>query len=430
LIRAKKQLKKKMPTKRTGETYWTKEQFEKLRLAPAARLASKGILPWRLLAYVLLNDSRVQPLRDMVSKRLLPNQEITVAQRELNQMLVTLWKAGFVNLSPRPEFSAPAVKPALIDKSKASEPVRKPWIAYAADPSNVGSSVGSTSDSSQVEDDEDDEPLSASDVAALIAKEEAGIGYDLDNYKPERAEPTDRLELVSQLRSVNPLFGLYLINLLQFASESERIQALEGVLELPANVAKLAPVPSPQDMPFGPLATDVLHPKLLELGLATSAELTGQWPEEPEEEVDLEKLAKDAGGSAPKKPYEDRFRPLPPRPISLAEKMRRLFDFEYPRVHDVYTRGVWVVGELLEFNCDFQKYITARGFQKQEGILFRHVLRFILLLQEISQIAPSESTEETWEKPLDAIAERLIECCRKVDPESTDEILQEDVRKQ
>ena len=65
-----------MPTKRTGETYWTREQFEKLCLAPAARLASKGLLPWRLLAYVLLNDSNVQPLRDLVGKRLLPNNEI------------------------------------------------------------------------------------------------------------------------------------------------------------------------------------------------------------------------------------------------------------------------------------------------------------------------------------------------------------------
>ncbi|MFN6130921.1 MAG: hypothetical protein ACK494_18745, partial [Planctomycetota bacterium] len=58
--------------------------------------------------------------------------------------------------------------------------------------------------------------------------------------------------------------------------------------------------------------------------------------------------------------------------------------------------------------------------QKQEGMLFRHVLRFILLLNEISGIAPENTTPEEWELPLDAIGEQLIAACRRVKPESTD----------
>ena len=418
LIRAKKQLKKKMPTKRAGETYWTKEQFEKLRLAPSARLASKGLLPWRLLAYVLLNDARVQPLRELVGKRLLPNNEIAQGQRDLNQMLITLWTAGFVNLHPRPELLAAPTKSEIVANQKAKEPERKPWIAYSAE-KNPNSEGGAD------DIDDDDDTLSEEQLAQLVAAEEAGRGYDLDNYRPDRAEPTDRLELVSQLRSMNPLYGLFMIHLLQYADEAERIQALESVLELPANISKLVQVPTSEYLPVGPLASEVLHPKLLELGLAGVSELTGQWPDD-EEEPDAETLAATAGGTSRTKYDDDRFKPPPPRPIPLAEKMRRLFNYDFPRVHDVYTRGVWVVGELLEFNCDFHKYIAARGFQKQEGVLFRHVLRFILLAEEISQIAPENSTPETWEEPLDAIVERLIECCRRVDPESTDEVLQDD----
>jgi superfamily II DNA/RNA helicase len=424
LLRAKKQLKKKMPTKRAGETYWTREQFEKLRLAPAARLASKGILPWRLLAYVLLNDSNVQPLRDLVGKRLLPAAEIVQGQRELNQMLITLWTAGYLNLHPRPVPATESTPSALEieqQKAKAKSLERKPWIAYTAQTSTDNNASNA---SDEALDDDDDAAPSAEEMALIIANEEAGRGYDLDNYRPERAEPTDRMELLAQLRSVNPIYGLFMINLLQFANEAERIQALESVLELPANISKLVQVPSLEEMPFGPLATEILHPKLLELGLAGAAELTGQW--EPEEETDVEKLATDAGGSTRTRWSDDRFQPPPPRPISLAEKMRRLFNYDFPRVHDVYTRGVWVVGELLEFNCEFNKYITARGFQKQEGMLFRHVLRFILLAEEISQIAPANSTPETWEEPMDALIEKLTECCRRVDPESTDEILQDD----
>jgi superfamily II DNA/RNA helicase len=422
LLRAKKQLKKKMPTKRAGETYWTKEQFEKLRLAPAAKLASRGILPWRLLAHVLLNDSQVQPLRDLVGRRLLPAAEIAQGQRELNQMLVTLWTAGYLNLYPKPTPAALPDPKEQLEKNKAKEPERKPWIAYNA-PAGSGNASG---DADGVADDEDDEATTAAEMALLIANEEAGRGYNLDDYKPERAEPTDRMELVAQLRSINPIYGLFMINLLQYANEAERIQALESVLELPANISKLVQVPPLDQMPFGPLATEILHPKLLELGLAGSEELTGQWQDDEEEEPSVEKLAADAGGTSRKKWDDDRFKPPPPRPISLAEKMRRLFNYDFPKVHDVYTRGVWVVGELLEFNCEFNKYITARGFQKQEGMLFRHVLRFILLAEEISQIAPENTTPETWENPLDALVERLIECCRQVDPESTDEILQDD----
>lgn len=401
LLKAKKQLKKKMPTKRAGETYWTKEQFEKLRIAPAAKLASRGPLPWRLLAHMLMRDSSVQPLRDLVGRRLLPPLEITQAQRTLNQMLVTLWTGGFLTLEPKPQplAAAPVVK------KINTEPERKPWIAFSSQPGGEGPSAADTSAEEDDDDVEGDAELSAEDT-------EASRGYELDTYRPVHAVPTDRLELLTQMRSVNPIYGLFLINHLQFADQTERIQALESVLELPGNISKLVPVPLPSELPFGPLATEILHPKLLELGLAGTAELLGQSEDDDEE--------------SPSRSRSDfRYQPPPPPPLSLGEKLRRLFNYDFPRVHDVYTRGVWVVGELLEFNCDFNKYIVAKGFQKQEGMLFRHVLRFILLLQEISQIAPAASTPEEWEESFDALADRLIEGCRAIDPECTDEILQD-----
>jgi len=412
LLRARKALKKKMPTKRAGETYWTKEQFEKLRQAPAARLASKGLLPWRLLAYMLLNSPDVQPLRDLVGRRLLPASEIPQAQRELNQMLVTLWSAGYLNLSPKPTPVANvATSKDTTGKDKAkAEPDRKPWIAFSVKPD------ANATESSEIVDDEEED----ADIENKNEGEE--IRYELDTYRPDIAEPTDKLELLVQLRSVNPIFGLFMIDLLQHADEAERIQALESVLELPANISKLVACPPPDIIPFGPLATNVLHPKLLELGLAGSSEIMGQW--EKKEEPDLEKLASETGGTS--RTWNDKWEPPPPPALALAEKMRRLFNHEFPRVHDLYTRGVWVVGELLEFNCEFNKYILAKGFQKQEGLLFRHVLRFILLAEEISQIAPESTNEETWEKPWDALIQRLTECCRQVDAESTDKLLQDD----
>ncbi|MGI9518165.1 MAG: DEAD/DEAH box helicase, partial [Pirellulaceae bacterium] len=53
LMKARKQLKKKMPKRREGVQYWNEPQFRQLVGAPPANLASRGGLPWRLLAYML-----------------------------------------------------------------------------------------------------------------------------------------------------------------------------------------------------------------------------------------------------------------------------------------------------------------------------------------------------------------------------------------
>lgn len=403
LIKAKKQLKKKMPTRRAGETYWTKDQFEKLRTAPSARLASRGQLPWRLLAYMLQQNPEVQPLRDLVGRRLQPPIEIVKSQRELNQMLVTLWTAGFLDLVPKPTPKSNAATPLLQSKPM---PKNQPWLIVKTPTVPVDAADGDAAD-----DDDEIEPIASS------METDASRGYELDEYRPERIEPRPRLELLTEIRSVNPIYGLFLISHLQFADERERIQALESVLELPGNIAKTVRVPPPEELPFGPLASEILHPKLLELGLVGVSEITGKHGDEEDEEED----ALQAG----RRSDDTRFRPPPPRPLALGEKLRRLFDYDFPGVHDVFTRSVWVVGELLEFNCDFNKYIIAKGFQKQEGMLFRHVLRFVLLVNEISCIAPENTTPEEWEIPWDQLAARLIECCRRIDPESTNEILQE-----
>ncbi len=101
-MKAKKALKKKMPKRRDGETNWTEDQFQKLRAAPAAKLASRGSLPWRLLAYMLLKILRSHRSANWVSNtfaRAWPNVQ---AQKQLNQMLITLWTAGYVQLDPKP----------------------------------------------------------------------------------------------------------------------------------------------------------------------------------------------------------------------------------------------------------------------------------------------------------------------------------------
>ena len=71
LMKAKKALLKKKPTRRAGFTYWNAEQFAKLQTAPPAKLASKGRLTWRWLAYLLDANPAVEPIRQVIRRRLM-----------------------------------------------------------------------------------------------------------------------------------------------------------------------------------------------------------------------------------------------------------------------------------------------------------------------------------------------------------------------
>jgi hypothetical protein len=164
-----------------------------------------------------------------------------------------------------------------------------------------------------------------------------------------------------------------------------------------------------------------LDPKLLTMGLATPQELGAA-------------LSDDEIRAQRDLPPEERIRIL-----TLADKLRRLFDATYPGVHSLNTVPVRCASEVLEFNGQFDKYISACGLQKQEGIVFRHLLRLILLLKELAQLEPPKIQNENandannspgtvildWKSDLLEVADRLVSCCRGVDPLSVDKALAE-----
>ena len=223
------------------------------------------------------------------------------------------------------------------------------------------------------------------------------------------ARATENLPKLLLFRGIHPLYAIFLVNHLGFADRNERIQAMESVLELPGSVAHFVRVPRQDELPPGPLATLRLDPHLLQLGLVTPEELSPNAPKEDEDEADRRR-------------FDDGERKWV---LTLAEKLRRLFDYDFPGVHDLRTTPVWAAGELLQFGGDFNKYVTSKALQKQEGMLFRHLLRLILLVGEFVQLCPPDVTEEEWRSELGDIAARLTESCRRVDPTSTDKALEE-----
>lgn len=382
LLRLKKELKRKMPQKRPDEVYWTEAQFWKLKNSPPTKLVSRGHVPWRLLAYMLQASPEVEPIRRLVSKRLMEAGRIQAELKHLDRMLLTLWRAGYVQLEPPPPASAfaPQRSKTPVDRNQTR------WEFPAKEQPEHNGQDFTEEDQSEA----------------------------VPGYHPERAIPTEHIWKISAFRSVNPLYGVFLINQLGVADQLELIQAMESVLEMPRSLLPWVRVPSYDELPPGPLAVTRLDPLLLELGLALPEQLTGRREDEDEEEREERRRRQRRGF------VEDR-----PRVFTLAEKLELLFRYDFPDVWDVKITPVWVAGEILEFGGDFNKYITSKSLQKQEGIIFRHLLRLILLLGEFKQLCPVELQPEQWQGQLEELIAKFSECCRRVDPTSTEKALEQ-----
>lgn len=341
LLRAKKDLKRKKPTRTEGRLYWSENQFKQLQAAPPSKLYSKGPIPWRLLAYLLKLSPEVSRIRGFLRKRLMDQPRIDAAEKHLEAMLRTLAKSGFVTLEPaEPEPSAtepPANEP---------PPPKQPIIMAHALPA---------------------------------------------------------LDQLLVFRGVHPLYAAFLLKHLGVADRSERLQAFESVLEMPRPILRHVPVPTPDNLPPGPLAQTRLDQELIQRGLMIAKPTPAPGEEEDE---------------------EDSFFEEEERPPTLAEKLRMLFDAQYPEVTDVNTQAVWAAGELLRFEGNFNKFIQSRDLVKQEGILFRHFLRLILLLGEFAQVCPADTSASAWSADLRDIANQLTASCQAVDPASTDEMIE------
>jgi superfamily II DNA/RNA helicase len=245
-------------------------------------------------------------------------------------------------------------------------------------------------------------------LAASRSENEPGGAADNASATPQAAQrppiigatPTEKLDRLLVFRSVHPLYGAFLIDQLGIASPEERVQALESVLEMPRPLLKFVRVPF--DLPPGPLQLTRLDPELTQRGLIVAKPPKEEGAEEEEEE----------------------FVPWEERPPLFAEKVRMLFEALYPEVDDLHADAVWAAGELLRFGGDFNAYVKQRDLTKQEGIIFRHLLRLILLCAEFAELTPPDTTPEEWRGWLREVELKLTAACRKVDPTSTDMMIQ------
>ncbi|MEM7457281.1 MAG: DEAD/DEAH box helicase [Planctomycetota bacterium] len=393
LRKAKKALKKKQPKRREGQQYWSEQQFEQLVASPPSDLQSRGPLPWRLLVYMLDASSDVEPIRKLVRGRLLDSRKQQLAQKQLNEMLITLWRGGYVTLDPKPPLvendNLPGVEESVEEEPDNPEPEPAPAL---------------TLDLGQRRADPEPEKPTASPKKKKKTEEQEEED-ETPPWKPDTATPTEDLGDLLKLRGVHPLYALFLMKHLGIADRNERVMAFESLLELSRSIGPAIRIPKPDRLPPGPLQTTRLDSQLLKLGLATVDEFG--YPDDDDED-----------DSRPGH-WDDDYVPL----LTLPYKLMRLFQHDFPKVQDLRITPVWAAGEALNYGDDFNKYITSNNLQKQEGVVFRHLLRLVLLIDEMSSICPPDITIEQWQDDLYGIADQLEEMCRKVDPVSTEQWL-------
>jgi hypothetical protein len=336
-----------------------------------------------LLAYLLKVSPDVEKIRSVVRKRLLDGPRVEAGMKQLNRMLITLHEKGYVVLDPTPptpetgDGERRSVSPSVLETADRKQETGKPVLGLVIDAT----------------------PRAPGEPGALASGQAPATSAAVNlppAYQPVAATPTPSLDRLLVFRACHPLYGAYLTDLMATASRDERVQLLESVLELPRPLLKYVRVPF--DLSPGPLQTEKLDADLLAKGLIK--------PPVPKSEED----------------DEDEFVPWDERPPVLAEKVRMLFDSMYPEVSDFNTQAVWAAGEILNYG-NFNTYVTSKDLTKQEGLIFRHLLRLILLTEEFEQITPTGVEEAVWKADLKEIADKLTEICRQVDPTSTEETI-------
>lgn len=319
-------------------------------------------------------------------------------QKQLNRQLITLWRGGYLTLDPKPPLDLLGADAS--QEPKLGNPSDNPTVKNRDEPA-----AGLTLDLGQKQ------PASATATAQQIAGKgktsPAVKDPEKPVYKPRLAEPTEKMNDLLKLRGVHPLYAVFLMNHLGIADKNERIMAFESILELSRSLGKAIRIPPPDILPPGPLATTRLDAQLLTLGLATAEEIGAIRKDEQEEPRGWQS--------------EEDFVPI----LTLPYKLNRLFLYDFPGVDDVRVTPVWVAGEAIQYGTDFNKYITSNKLQKQEGVIFRHLLRLVLLLDEMAELCPPDVEHADWRDDLAEIANQLEEICRLADPRSTDQWLAE-----
>jgi hypothetical protein len=96
ILRARKELERKRPTRRSTEQYWTEGQFQTLIKAGPAKLASRSMIPYSVLTFLLTRAGKLSDVRSFLAKRFNTAEQLAKFQEQLDHMIANLHKLGYL----------------------------------------------------------------------------------------------------------------------------------------------------------------------------------------------------------------------------------------------------------------------------------------------------------------------------------------------
>jgi superfamily II DNA/RNA helicase len=96
IMRARKTLERKRPTRRKNFRYWAEGQFRTLIEAGPANLASRSMIPYQVLVYLLIKHETLHEAREFLSKRFNTPERIEGFQKQLDYMIGNMSAFGFL----------------------------------------------------------------------------------------------------------------------------------------------------------------------------------------------------------------------------------------------------------------------------------------------------------------------------------------------
>ncbi|MBI4718215.1 MAG: DEAD/DEAH box helicase [Planctomycetes bacterium] len=96
ILRIRKELERKRPTRRKTEQYWVEGQFKALIAAGPARLMSRSMIPYQVLTYLLIHRGSLAAAREFVNRRFTAPPGIAKFQAQLDHMIENLARLGYL----------------------------------------------------------------------------------------------------------------------------------------------------------------------------------------------------------------------------------------------------------------------------------------------------------------------------------------------
>ncbi|MCK4660048.1 MAG: DEAD/DEAH box helicase [Phycisphaerae bacterium] len=96
ILRARKQLERKRPSRRKTEQYWSEGQFHSLIKSGPGKLASRSMIPYQVLIYLLTRTGTLHESREFLAKRFNTAEYIEKFQKQLDSMIGNLASFGYL----------------------------------------------------------------------------------------------------------------------------------------------------------------------------------------------------------------------------------------------------------------------------------------------------------------------------------------------